>query len=63
MADPLPEYPVLQVTATVWVVVPVMEAVVALFELATCVGVQVLAVQVNEVKVPELVQVTDPEPL
>jgi len=63
MAFALPEYPALQTTATVWVVVPVMEPAVALFEFATCAGVQVLAEQLKTVKVPALVQVTVPEPL
>ncbi len=45
VAVPLPEYPALQVTETACPVVPVIESVPALLELATCVLVQVFAIK------------------
>ncbi len=45
VAVPLPEYPALQVTTTACPVVPVIEPVPALLELATCVLVQVFAIK------------------
>jgi len=60
---PLPEYPVLQVTVTVSVVVPVMLPAVALSELTMLpVGVQDLAAQVNELNRLFVPHVTVPLP-
>ena len=64
VAVPPPAYPALHVTVTVCVVVPVMDPLAALLELATLpAAVQVLAEHVRVLNLPSVSQVAVPPPL
>ena len=63
VAVPPPEYPVRHVTVMLWPVTPAMLFGVALFELATCVAVHALALQVTALNAPFEPQVVQALPV